>query len=69
MLTLSLEADMKISLVEQMVARYPIGMEQFRMYRIEYGGHAEQCLCEGVIWLPRLLNPSIIEDLLESYSP
>ena len=59
---------MKISLVEQMVVRYPTGMEQFRMYRIEYGGHAEQCIYEGVIWLPRLMNPGTLESLLERYS-
>ena len=45
-------AVMPTSLIEQGVLNYPAGMEGWRMYRIEYGGHAENCLCEGTIWLP-----------------
>lgn len=45
-------AVMPTSLIEQGVFNYPAGMEGWRMYRIEYGGHAENCLCEGTIWLP-----------------
>ena len=56
---------MRISLVEQMVMRYPPGMEKFRFYRIEYGGHASACLCEGVIWLPESMDPTRVEKLLE----
>lgn len=55
---------MLISLVEQMVVRYPPGMEKFRLYRIEYGGHASTCLCEGIIWLPEKMKPDVIEKIL-----
>ena len=43
---------MRVSLVEQMVQRPPRDMDNWRMYRIEYGGHAENCIIEGTIWLP-----------------
>lgn len=43
---------MRIDLIEQAVLTSPRGMEGWRMFRIEYGGHAENCLCEGTIWLP-----------------
>jgi len=42
---------MRVSLVEQMVMNPPKGMKDWRMYRIEYGGHAQNCLVEGVVWL------------------
>ena len=56
---------MRISLVEQAVMSYPKGMEEFRMYRIEYGGHAEACLVEGIIWLPEDFNPDGFEHFME----
>jgi hypothetical protein len=56
---------MRISLIEQMVYRYPAGMEKFRLFRIEYGGHASACLSEGIIWLPATMNPDRIEKVLE----
>ena len=43
---------MPVDLIEQGVITFPRGMDGWRMYRIEYGGHAENCLCEGTIWLP-----------------
>ena len=55
---------MHISLVEQGVFTYPDGMEDWRFYRIEYGGHAKDCVCEGSIWLPQHFDPEIIEKLL-----
>jgi hypothetical protein len=55
---------MRVSLVEYGVFNYPKGMEGWRMFRIEYGGHAESCVCEGHIWLPRGVNPEDIERLL-----
>ena len=55
---------MRISLVEQAVMNYPKGMEKFRMYRIEYGGHAESCLVEGTIWLPEVYWPESFENLM-----
>jgi hypothetical protein len=27
-------------------------MKGWRFYRIEYGGHAEDCIMEKVIWVP-----------------
>ena len=57
---------MRISLIEQAVMRYPPGMEKFRMFRIEYGGHASSCLCEGVIWLPEEADPADAENYLNS---
>lgn len=56
---------MRISLVEYGVQNYPKGMEKFRLYRIEYGGHAESCLCEGLIWLPQGISADYFEGLLE----
>lgn len=58
---------MRISLVEYMVRRYPKGMEKCRMYRIEYGGHAERCLVEGLLWLPEEIDPLRVESDLEWY--
>lgn len=55
---------MKISLIEQIVSTYPKGMEKFRMYRIEYGGHGPNCLCEGTIWLPVGISPTFAESYL-----
>jgi hypothetical protein len=52
---------MRVDLVEYGVQRYPEGMEKWRMYRIEYGGHAEACRCEGVIWLPEHVDPEKFE--------
>ena len=56
---------MRVSLVEQMVMRYPDPrMEGWRNFRIEYGGHAECCICEGLVWLPPGVNPLAIERML-----
>ena len=52
-----------ISFVEYGVFRYPPGLEGWRCYRIEYGGHAEDCIKECVIWLPPNLDPDDIEAL------
>ncbi len=57
---------MTVSLVENLVWRYPKGMEEWRFFRIEYGGHAESCIVETGIWLPRGVDPEIIEGILES---
>lgn len=57
---------MRVSLVEYGVFNYPKGMEKWRLYRIEYGGHAEACLCEGLIWLPENMDAEVIENLLSS---
>ena len=45
---------LKVSLIEQAVVNPPEGMpDGARMYRIEYGGHAEACVAEGLVWLPK----------------
>lgn len=59
---------MRISLVEYGVMNCPEGMEHWRMYRIEYGGHAERCLVEGVVWLPEDFDPEAFERHLEAIS-
>jgi hypothetical protein len=59
---------MDISLVEYGVNTFPKGLEGWRMYRIEYGGHAEACLAEGLIWLPKYISAERIEELLEAWS-
>lgn len=51
-------------LTEYGVFNYPKGLEGWRLYRIEYGGHAENCVYEGMIWLPPTLKPEEIEKLL-----
>ena len=51
-----------ISLVEYGVFRWPEGLEGWRYYRIEYGGHAESCLCEQTIWLPPGLDVMRLEE-------
>ena len=54
-----------VSLVEMGVMNYPDPrMEGWRLYRIEYGGHAMDCVCEGMIWLPPNVNPDRIEYVL-----
>lgn len=53
---------MDISLVEQMVQRPPRNMQGWRMYRIEYGGHAEQCNVEGVVWFPKWFDARVFEE-------
>jgi len=58
----------RVSLVEYGVFRYPKGLEEWRCYRIEYGGHASDCITEGHIWLPPNLSPQAIEDLITFYA-
>jgi len=56
-----------ISLTEQAVMntdRLPEGMKDWRMYRIEYGPGGP----EGVIWLPRSMNPEYLEGHLRMYA-
>jgi hypothetical protein len=44
---------MYVSFVEMGVFNYPDPrMKGWRFYRIEYGGHAEDCIMEKVIWVP-----------------
>jgi len=53
-----------VNLVEQGVFTYPSPeMFGWRFFRIEYGGHAEECVCEGAIWLPPGVDPERIEEI------
>ena len=58
---------MKVSLIEYGVFKFPEGLENWHCYRIEYGGHAENCITEGHIWLPPDVSPRIIESILKDY--
>lgn len=61
-----------VGLIEQIIMNYSAVPPEFgvpgnewRNYRIEYGGHAESCFMERVIYLPRLSDPYVIELLFE----
>jgi len=45
-----------------MVVTPPKGMRNWRMFRVEYGGHAEDCLVEGTVWLPADADAQEFED-------
>lgn len=61
---------MEVSLVEQCVFHYPNPlMEGWKLYRIEYGGHAEHCIVECGIWLPPDVDPDQVELLFTIQSP
>lgn len=60
--------NVRVSLVEQMVMNPPHNMEDWRMYRIEYGGHAEECNVEGVVWLPPLVDADEFEIMLNMFT-
>lgn len=55
---------MDVSLIEIAVYRYPRGMNGWRAYRVEYGGHAEDCLLETTLWLPENVDAREIEEIL-----
>lgn len=42
----------------------PKTMEDYRYYRIEYGGSNKECLTEGGIWLPIDCPPELLQFLL-----
>ncbi len=52
-----------ICFTEMMVANPPTGLEDFRFYRIEYGGFNEQTLMESMIWVPPWVSIWDLEDL------
>lgn len=58
---------MRVSLVEYGIFKYPKGLEQWRLYRIEYGGSNENCVYEGEIWLPSEMPPDEIENLINDF--
>ena len=60
---------MFISSTEYGVYKYPHKrMENWRCYRIEYGGVNEDCFHECVIWLPPAGNIDEITELIEKWS-
>ena len=58
--------NQRVSLIQYGVFKYPKGLEHWRCYRIEYGGHAEDCITEGSIWLPPNLDPREVEQLIRA---
>ena len=57
-----------VSLTEEFILNYsalPKEFEGWRRYRIEYGGHAESCIKECVIYVPPGFDPFKLEDLFE----
>ena len=57
-----------IGLTEQMIMNYsalPPELDGWRNYRIEYGGHAQSCFMEQIIYLPRFGSPCVLELLFE----
>lgn len=47
----------------------PEQMRGMRRYRIEYGGHAEDCVMECTVYLPAHVDVEILEDLLNDGVP
>lgn len=47
-------------------AALPDELRGWRRYRIEYGGHAQRCLLETVIYLPSWVKVEGLERLLNS---
>lgn len=60
--------NIRVDAVEYGVYSYPKHMEGWRCYRLEYGGHAENCVHECVIWLPPNMPVSELEDLIAKYT-
>lgn len=57
---------MKAYMVEEMVLNMEVQveMENYRFYRIEYGGVNEDSRMTGVIWLPPEIDEDEILDIL-----
>ena len=47
------------------VYNYPPGMEGWHYGRIEYGGHAEDCIAECEVWYPPALDVGTLEKIWE----
>jgi hypothetical protein len=63
-----MEGKMYISTVEEFILNYkalPPEMDGWRRYRIEYGGHAESCIKECVIYVPPRFDIMALERLFE----
>ncbi|MCU7951074.1 MAG: hypothetical protein KZQ64_06680 [gamma proteobacterium symbiont of Bathyaustriella thionipta] len=53
-----------ISLVCMRTHKHPPGMENWRYFRIEYGGSRHETIAEEGLWLPPNLDEEDIENLL-----
>ncbi|MCU7800298.1 MAG: hypothetical protein KZQ70_09175 [gamma proteobacterium symbiont of Lucinoma myriamae] len=53
-----------VSLIGMRTHKHPPGMENWRYFRIEYGGSRHQTLAEEGLWLPPNLDEEEIENLL-----
>jgi hypothetical protein len=65
------ERAMDVELVEEFImnpAALPSEFAGWRRYRIEYGGHAEQCLLEETIYLPAHVDADALEALINGCS-
>lgn len=43
---------MRVDAVEEMILNEESEVYGWRCFRLEYGGHAEDCIIEGRIWIP-----------------
>lgn len=62
----SFTTPVPVDLIWMATHQKPSGLENWEYYRIEYGGHAMDCVYEGSIFLPPGLNPDAIEELFKS---
>lgn len=53
-----------VDTTEEFIMNEDFPLKGWRRYRIEYGGHAEECLCEGVVYLPRNADSNAIVQLI-----
>lgn len=63
-----MKTSIYVGLIEMGVFTYPDPqLEGWRFYRIEYGGFNEQCVYEGLIWLPPHIKPEELEDMFRKW--
>ncbi len=53
-----------VDTVEEFIQNEDFPLKKWRAYRIEYGGHAEDCIAEGRIFLPEEADPNLLVQLL-----
>lgn len=57
------KAPVRARLIGYGVARFPAGMKGWRCFRVEYGGHAENCKTEGQVWIPPTFTQEQMDQL------
>jgi hypothetical protein len=65
--TLDKWAPYPVDAVEEAIMNYgaiPEGMNGWRRYRLEYGGHAQECEMECIIYLPPWASAEAIEQMI-----